>query len=73
MPSATSVKGGLLTVREAAAVLGVSEQTIRRYVRQGQLEGLRLGDFAGSSVRISTHALATFINIIPPNEETTAA
>ena len=44
---------GLLTVREAAATLRVSEQTIGRLIREGGLEHLRVRD----SIRIPHSAL----------------
>jgi excisionase family DNA binding protein len=34
---------GLLTVREAAAVLNVSTETIRRRLKDGELRGVQLG------------------------------
>jgi excisionase family DNA binding protein len=34
---------GLLTVREAASVLHVSTETIRRRLKDGELQGVRLG------------------------------
>jgi excisionase family DNA binding protein len=33
----------LLTVSQAAEVLGASSQTIRNWIRAGQLEGVRIG------------------------------
>jgi excisionase family DNA binding protein len=43
----------LLTVREAAERLRVSEWTIRRWLRTGELKGSRFGDKAGWRVRES--------------------
>jgi excisionase family DNA binding protein len=37
------VENHLITVREAASALGVSQQYVRRMLRQGKLHGMRLG------------------------------
>ncbi len=39
----TTTETVLLTAREAAALLRVEPQTIRTWVRQGRLPGLRIG------------------------------
>jgi excisionase family DNA binding protein len=48
---------GLLTVREAATRLGVSEAAIRRWVTTGRLRGVRVG----RAVRIDDRDLAAII------------
>ena len=50
-----TVLGELLTVNEAARVLRVSEVTVRRPVRRGELPGLRVG----RQWRISADGLAS--------------
>ena len=47
--------GELLTVTQAARVVRVSEVTVRRLVRRGELPGLRVG----RQWRISADGLAT--------------
>ena len=44
---------GLLTVRQVAARLNLSEWTIRRWLREGKLKGVWLSDRAGWRVRPS--------------------
>jgi excisionase family DNA binding protein len=41
--SRTSKKSAVVSVRTAAAVLGISEASVRRRVDDGQLAGFRLG------------------------------
>jgi excisionase family DNA binding protein len=45
-----------VTVREAAQRLGVAESTIRRWMREGDLEGYRL-----SGLRTTEDALRRFV------------
>lgn len=48
----------LLTVKEAAELLGVSASTIRRYLKAGKFEGLQFGkDF-----KVNKASLENFIN-----------
>ena len=49
----------LLTVAQVAARLKVNPETVRRWLRAGQLRGILLGDRAGW--RISESELATFL------------
>jgi len=56
-----------LTVAEAAARLRVSEETIRRWLRDGRLSGVHLGSRKGGW-RVPERALDTFIR-----ERTTGA
>jgi excisionase family DNA binding protein len=55
------VTGELLTVRDVADQLGVSAQTVRRWVREGDLEALKLGSRRGASVRIPPRAVDQFL------------
>ncbi len=41
----------LLTVPEVAEILGVTEETVRRWLRDGRLEGMLLSRRAGWRVR----------------------
>ena len=49
--------GPLLTVDDAAQVLGVSVQTVRRMVDRGELAASQLGGHGGRPLRISASAL----------------
>jgi excisionase family DNA binding protein len=53
----STIEQPLLTVRDVAATLNVSPSTVRRYIRQGSLPGVR---FAGS-VRVDAAALEAFL------------
>lgn len=48
------MEGGFYTPREVARILKVSERTVRRWVRRGELKGLRFG----RQLRIPVGALA---------------
>lgn len=48
----------LLTSREAASILGITERTLRTYARRGEIPVVRLG----SSVRFDPHDLRAFID-----------
>ena len=48
-----------LRVKEAAEVLAVSEQTVRKLVKSGALQSVRIGR---RGVRIPRSAVETFIN-----------
>ncbi len=50
----------LLTVRETAARLGVSEDTVRRRIANGELPAVRLGG-RGSSVRVDEGELRRWL------------
>ena len=39
-------RGATVTTREAAVLLGVSEQTVRRYITDGTIQAIRLQDDA---------------------------
>ncbi len=59
----------LLSARAAAEVCGVSERTVRRWVKSGQLAA----DKRGSAFRIQRSALEQFIGQSDVQERTTAA
>jgi len=48
---------GLLTVKEAAEELNVTEQSVRRWIKQGKLQRIKLS----KSVRIAPKELQRFI------------
>jgi len=55
----------LLTVAEAARLLGLSPQAVRRLIRQGAIEALNVaaaGDAHGNRYRISRKALKRFLS-----------
>ena len=69
-----------LTVQEIAERLKVNEETVRRWLRSSELEGILLGDKAG--YRISEAALQRFLDrrtiggggadrVMPPDRDTT--
>lgn len=49
----------LLTVEQVADVLGVNQDTVRRWIRNGEIEVIDLGGRAG--YRITQSALDSFI------------
>ena len=51
-----------ITIADAAARLGVSEKTIRRWIARGKLAAVR----AGSQIRIPIGAFLQFIGTLPP-------
>jgi excisionase family DNA binding protein len=53
--------GALLSPDEAGELLGVSAQTVRRRIRDGQLYAHRLGDGPKARLRIDTADLARFV------------
>src|SRR5262245_2366444 len=57
--AAPDVPEGYLAIRQAAARLGVSAQTIRRRIRDGKLKTLR----AGKRVAIEAKSLQRFIEV----------
>lgn len=61
MPTLTDAQGReLLTVKEAAARLGLHEMTVRTKIRRGQIPAVRLGG-PGSAVRIPARELDAWI------------
>jgi excisionase family DNA binding protein len=56
----TEIEGvKLFTVQETAKVLGVTDQTVRRYVENKRLKGQRIG----RPVSITAKSLHAFLNI----------
>lgn len=55
--STTHEEDALLTVEEAARVLRVSPDTVRRRIAAGELPALRVGGSSQAPVRISRSAL----------------
>jgi excisionase family DNA binding protein len=47
----------LLSTHEVASLLGVTAQTVRNMVRNGDLPGVQLGGHSGRPLRISASAL----------------
>jgi excisionase family DNA binding protein len=54
----------LLTVQEAATALSLNPQTIRRWLREGRLRGLRTGNTQGAVWRVPESAL---VECMKPN------
>lgn len=50
----------LLTIRQAAEVLGVSERTVRRRIASGELLAVQLGQ-PGTAVRVDADELERFV------------
>ena len=48
----------MLRVSEAADVLGVSQQTVRRYIKNGEFEVIRVGD---RGVKIPKESLIEYL------------
>jgi excisionase family DNA binding protein len=61
-PMYTEVAAGheFLTVAEAADLLGVNHQTVRRKIREGELPAVQLGG-PGSHIRIPRDALNAWL------------
>jgi excisionase family DNA binding protein len=57
--STSSLAGRLLSCREAAAILSVSDDTIRRLVRSGKLDAVRIGP---RCLRVLGESLGRYIN-----------
>jgi excisionase family DNA binding protein len=51
----------LLSAEQAARRLGVSAETVRRWIATGQLEGVRLGDARLARYRTSPDAIERFL------------
>jgi excisionase family DNA binding protein len=56
-PEAQSVLGGLMTVAEVAGVLRVSNMTVYRLIKTGELPAIRVG----KSFRIQQHDLTAYL------------
>jgi excisionase family DNA binding protein len=57
MSTATQQPDSMLTVKEAAELANVDPSTVRRWVRDGSLPALKLGDYANAPVRITVRSL----------------
>lgn len=55
----------LVSIAEAADILGVSTKTVRRVIASGDLEAVRL---ASRTIRIKTESLDRFIDAHPINK-----
>lgn len=64
MNSATQPADSMLTVREAAELAHVDQSTIRRWVRDGSLPALKLGDYDNAPVRIPVSALLDRMTVV---------
>jgi excisionase family DNA binding protein len=51
----------LISPAQAAKRLGVSDDTVRRYIESGQLEGYRLGAGSGAPFRTTESAIREFV------------
>jgi excisionase family DNA binding protein len=60
MYTGTPVGHEFLTVNEAADLLGVTHQTVRRKIAQGELPAVQLGG-PGSHIRIPRDALSMWL------------
>lgn len=58
------VEDPLLTPLEAASILNVSPDTIRRYAEIGKLRGIRIGDEYGAPVRVYRSSVLALIKPI---------
>lgn len=56
----------LLTVQETAALLRQSERSIRRKIRSGAIEAVRLGDGSAAPLRIPREGLEEWLYGDPP-------
>ncbi|MEA2597529.1 MAG: Helix-turn-helix domain [Thermomicrobiales bacterium] len=57
----------LLTVQETAAMLRVSQLTVRRYIASGRLAAIRVG----RSIRVQKTSVEHFVTPVVPNNERT--
>lgn len=51
----------MLTPKEAARILRVSDWTVRKYIREGRLTAYRIGNGSRHHLRISRYDLDVFI------------
>ena len=61
----------LYTVQEVGEILGVSAQTIKRRVKDGQIQAYKLGGSENSPLRISEKEIENYLqqNIMKGDEE----
>lgn len=64
MAATTATTRRLVSITEAAEILGVSTKTVRRAIAAGDLEALRLGC---RTIRIKNESLERFIDAHPIN------
>ena len=64
MPQVAAPVRRLVSLREAADILGVSVKTVRRYIAAGDLDAVRLGR---KIIRIKTESLDKLIDAHPVN------
>jgi excisionase family DNA binding protein len=55
----------LLSVRETAALLGVSTKQVRRLIAAGEIPAIRLGSSKGSAIRIDRDELEAWLYSAP--------
>ena len=59
----------LVTTAEAGRMLGVSTDTVRRYLETGKLRGIRIGDEYGAPVRVYRSSVLALIKPIEREDE----
>lgn len=64
MASTTAAARRLVSLAEAAEILGVSTKSVRRYIAAGDLDAVRLGR---RTIRIKTESLDGLIDAHPVN------
>lgn len=64
MASIATASRRLVSLVEAAEILGVSTKSVRRYIAAGDLDAVRLGR---RTIRIKTESLYTLIDAHPVN------
>lgn len=64
MTTAATTARRLVSLAEAAEILGVATKTVRRYVAAGDLDAVRLGR---RTIRIKTESLDRLIDAHPVN------
>jgi excisionase family DNA binding protein len=64
MATATSVPRRLVSLTQAAEILGVSTKSVRRYIAAGDLDAVRIGR---RTIRIKTESLDRLIDAHPIN------
>lgn len=68
MTTRTQPTDSLLTPREAARLARVDLSTIRRWVRDGSLPALKLGDYPSAHVRIPVSGLLDRMVVVKREE-----
>jgi len=57
----TDALPAMLTIQQAAAWLGVDQKTVRRYIAQGRLKGVRIAD---KLIRVERESLLALVKPI---------